>query len=220
MHTSPNLAVVIAVAVAIVVPASLLAQNETLKSGPQAGGPLPGAFAPLNLNGKIGAGRHHCLVCEFNLDPVLLVFVREPAEGKDMVLNEFIQQIEKAVDRHELSFLKSFVVFLSPSARSSVSDPDIEDPSKLVDQSTLRRAMLERLRPRAEAARNVNMCIFPAEGPKGYDLSPDAEVTVVFYKRHRVLANFAFAAEKMTPADVDMILRTVDKLITVEPLEK
>lgn len=198
----------------------VLAQDEALKSGPQAGAKLPGSFAPLNLSGKVGKGRHHCLVCEFNLDPVVLVFAREPAEGKDMALNELLQQLEKAVDRHEAHFLKSFAVFLSPAARSSITDPDVEDTGKLVDEATERKTFMERIAVRADAGKNVFYGVFPAEGPKEYNLDPKAEVTVIFYKRHRVLANFAFAAEKLTMPDVATVLQTVDKLITVEPLEK
>jgi hypothetical protein len=207
-------------AAALVLSAVPVLAQEAVKSGPQPGAILPGSVAPLNLNGKVCAGRHHCLVCEFNLDPVLLVFAREPAPGKNMVLNDFLQQIDKAIDRHELNFLKSFVVFLSPDARSSVTDPDIEDTVKLVDEATKRKKLIEQLKPRLEATRNIQYAVFPAEGPKGYNIDPRAEVTVVFYKRHRVLANFAFAAEKLNAGDIDAILRTVDKLVTVEPLEK
>src|SRR2546426_1022374 len=47
-----------------------------LKSGPQQGQALPGPFHFLNVNGA-HAGNPHCLVCEYGLEPVVMVFTRE-----------------------------------------------------------------------------------------------------------------------------------------------
>jgi len=50
----------------------------------------------------------------------------------------------------------------------------------------------------------------PADGPKDYHINSKAEVTVLFYIKHKVLANFAFAEGKMTEGDVERIIKTVD----------
>ena len=41
-------------------------------------------------------------------------------------------------------------------------------------------------------------------------LQPKAEVNVLFYVKHKVVANFAFAEGKMTEEDVQSIIKMVD----------
>ena len=55
---------------------------------------------------------------------------------------------------------------------------------------------------------------FPAEGPKGYKLSPDAEVTILFFNNLKVLSNQAFPEGKMTNEDVDRFMQNIDKTIS------
>ena len=43
-------------------------QEQKAKSGTAPGNYLPGPFQPYNLTGE-HKGKHHCLVCEFGLNP-------------------------------------------------------------------------------------------------------------------------------------------------------
>src|SRR3989442_11098949 len=104
-------------------------EAQGLKSGPQPGSMIPGSFAPMNVNGPKG-GRPHCLVCEYVLQPVAIVFAREPAQGKDQGLNELLQKLDEAIARHQDAAFASFVVFLSPDAQSS--PPKQEDANQLI----------------------------------------------------------------------------------------
>ena len=79
-----------------------------------------------------------------------------------------------------------------------------------MDEAVARDALAKRLEERAEKLKNVVVAYFPSEGPKGYNINPKAEVTVLFYVKHKVLANFAFAEGKMTPDDVSKIIKTVN----------
>src|SRR5437762_882902 len=88
--------------------------GDDFKSGLQPGTLLPGSFAPLNLNGKKGKDRPHCLVCEFGLDPVVAVFVREGAEANDMGLAEFIKKLDEACEKNQDYALHGFVVYFAP----------------------------------------------------------------------------------------------------------
>jgi hypothetical protein len=193
--------------------------GEPLKSGPQPGTLIPGSFDPFNVNGK-HAGRHHCLVCKYGLTPTIMVFAREPAEGKDGPLTDLLKKMDDLLDqRQETDFLAGFVVFLSPFARSSVTEPKLEDAGelekagKLVEEAIARDGLTKRLEARAEKLKNVVVAHYPAAGPKGYGIHDKAEVTVVFYDRYKVLANHAFAAGKMTDEDAGTIVASIEKIL-------
>ena len=79
-----------------------------------------------------------------------------------------------------------------------------------MEEALGRDALAKRLEARAEKLKNVVIAYFPAEGPKDYRINPNAEVTVLFYRKHKILANFAFPEGKMAAGDVDRIVKTVD----------
>jgi len=175
---------------------------------------LPGSFQPFNLSGKTGKNRYHCLVCEFGLKPTVVVFAREQPEAKDPALADLLQKLDEAVARHQESYLNAFAVFLSPDARTSVTDPKEEDPGKLVDEAAAWEALLARVRPRADKLKNVVVAVYPAEGPPGYNLAKDAAVTVVLYRRHKVVANYAFPEGKLNDEGVAQVMKAVDAMAT------
>jgi hypothetical protein len=205
--------------------AVLLGQDEAKKpanpdkapSGPKVGVPVPGPFECLNLNGP-AAGRYHCLVCRFNLDPVVMVFAREPAEGKDGPLNELLRQLNEAVEKHSDKRLSAGAIILSPAARSSVTDPGETDPAKLIKEAADREALLAKLGERADKVKNVIVACMPPEGPKGWNISPESDVTVVVYRRLKVLDTFAFAPGQLRDEDAEAILQKVrDRLGVTRP---
>jgi hypothetical protein len=200
------------VAVLAVTGAGVLEGGEALKSGPAVGDFLPGTFQPFNLNGKTGKNRYHCLVCEYGLNPTVMVFARERPEAKDAGLAGLLAKLDEAVDRFKDASLHAFVVFLSPEARTSVTDPQAEDSAKLVDEATAWEALLARLRPKAEKLKNVVVGVYPARGPEGYKIAKEADVALVLYRKHKVVATFAFAEGKLSETGVAEIMKAVDKL--------
>src|SRR5438552_12518183 len=72
---------------------------------------LPGPFDSYNINGAKGKGRYHCLVCEFGHDPVVMVFVREPEEGKDGPLNTLVGLDRKSTRLNSSHQIISYAVF-------------------------------------------------------------------------------------------------------------
>jgi hypothetical protein len=191
----------------------LLAQEdgERLQSGPKVGGVLPGPFDAFNINGRIAAGRQHCLVCDYGLHPVVMVFAREPAEGKDGSLTSLLAKLDDAVRRHaDDQALGGCAIFLSPDGQNSATNAAEHDPKKIADEALARDALAKRLEERAEKLNNVVVAYLPAQGPKEYHLNPKAEVTVLFYIKHKVLANVAFSDGKMQASDVDGIIKLVD----------
>ena len=49
-------------------------------------------------------------------------------------------------------------------------------------------------------------------GPKGYQLSEDAAITILLYNKHIVLNSYAFK-EKMKEEDVPKIVAEIEKLV-------
>ena len=95
----------------------LLAQDEDkLKPGR----PMPGAFECYNINGP-AKGRPRCLVCEFGQRPSVIVFAREPADGKDAVFNDFLKKLDDTAAEFTDRDFSVGVVILSPDARDSGS---------------------------------------------------------------------------------------------------
>lgn len=184
--------------------------GDKFTSGTKVGDVIPGPFDALNINGRKAKGRQHCLVTDFGLNPTLLVFAREPGEGKDGPLAALLGKLDESVAKHiDDHYLGSAVIFLSPDARSS-ANTDEQDLDKIMKEAGAREALVKRLDERAEKLKHVILAIYPEEGPKGYALNPKAEVTVLFYVKHKVLANFAFPEGKLTEEDADRIVKTVD----------
>jgi hypothetical protein len=182
--------------------------GQGLRSGPKVGEVLPGPFDAFNINGKIAPGRQHCLVCDYGLHPVVMVFAREPAEG---ALASLLAKLDDAVRTHaDDDGLGACAIFLSPDGQNSATNAAEQDPKKIADEALARDALAKRLEARTEKLKNVVIAYLPAEGPKDYHINPKAEVTVLFYIKHKVLANFAFPEGKMETADVDNVIKLVD----------
>jgi hypothetical protein len=82
-----------------------------------------------------------------------------------------------------------------------------------IAENEKRIELLKDLGKRAAELKNVVVACMPAEGPKSYKIDPDAEITIFFYQRHKVLANHAYAAGKFTEEEADRIVGYVDGLM-------
>ncbi len=193
-------------------------QKGTLQSGPKEGKFLPKAFDCYTFNGpKENRGRYHCLVCRYDQDPSVLVFAREPEEGKDMALAALIKRLEEATTEYKKQDLHAGVIFISPDAESSVTNPKEDDPAKLVEEAKKRDELFARLTARAENLKGVDLGVMPA-APKDYKLNPSADVTVVVYTKLRVLMSRGYKAAALNEAAIDAILAKVKE--AVEPKKK
>jgi hypothetical protein len=201
-----------------------VAQDAPFKSGPLKGTVLPAPFDALIVKGvvqgKAAKDRQHCLICQNGLKPALLIFAREPGKDMDAPLTSLLAKLDKAVEVHAEAYLGGFVVFVSPDARSSVTESASDDIDKLLDEAKKRKELLERLNTRAEPLKNVVVAAYPDDGPKGYNVNPKADVTVVFYQKLKVIENWAFEAGKMTDDHVAAIMKKVDETLTMAKKKK
>jgi hypothetical protein len=166
---------------------------EELKSGPQVGDKLPGAFHPLNVTGP-EAGKKNCLVCQNGQNPVAMIFAREI----DPNLAALIKKIDKATADNKKCEMGSFVVFCTP-------DEEIEKPIKDLAAK--------------EAIKECILAIDNPAGPRGYNLAKEAHITVVLYVNREIKVNYAFKKGQFKAEDVEKILKDLPKITTV-PVEE
>jgi hypothetical protein len=173
--------------------------DTKLKSGPQPGESLPGPFHFLNVNGS-HAGVPHCLVCEYGLEPVVLVFAREVPD-KGTPLANLLKKLDEAVSRHQTARLRAIAAFLSPE----------------VGNEDTRVELVRRVQGLANSPdmdlKQVALSVGGEAGPEKYNLSKEADVTVLLYYKLKIEANFAYAKGKLTDKDVTAILAAVDKMV-------
>jgi len=159
---------------------------------------LPGPFHPFNINGD-HANHPHCLVCDYGLKPVAMVFVRDASEIGKPVVN-LLQKLDEAVDKFHNARLKGFAVFLS------------EDYAKEENRKEV-LARMDEVVKKADL-KHVVVAVDGPTGPEAYHLNKDVDVTVILYEKHKVVANFAFLKDKLNAQDTNAILTAVAKLAT------
>lgn len=190
--------------------------DEKFISGPQVGAFLPGPCEVFNINGQ-SKGRPHCLVCEYGADPVVAIFATEPAEGKDGPLSVLLQKLDEAIPRQDEFKLRGFIVFVSPAARPNPVVKKDDDGDKLSDelaeQAAAREALHKRLTARADKLKSVVVACAVPDLVKAYKLHPKAETTVLFYRKLKVIENYAFQADMMTDEDAARIVEKIEKTL-------
>ena len=175
-------------AVAVVAAFGSLALAGEIKSGPQAGDKVPGPFHPLNVNGE-SAGEKACLFCKHGQNPVAMVFARST---EDEGTQKLIKALEKVTADNSKAEMGAFVVFLSDSDKTEKALKKFSDDAKL---------------------KNVTLAVDNPAGPEKYNVSKDADVTVVLYTDRVVKVNKSFEKGKITDKDIDAIVKDVSKIL-------
>lgn len=183
--------------------AGALSQDEA-KSDKKGGELLPGPFQAFNATGPY-AGRPHCLVCQYGLHPVALVFARDAGEPDGPVL-KLVKALDDAVEKNRAADLHSFTVFLND---------DVEN----VDS---RRVLVKRLQDLAEGLKlkHVVLALDRAAGPKDYNLSKEIDVTVLLYHDHKIANKLEFKKDTLNDEGIKSILDAVGKMLADRKREK
>lgn len=171
---------------ALVAVAGGFATAAEIKSGPQVGEKLAGPFHPLNVNGD-SAGKKACLYCKNGDNPVAMVFARTIDAGTE----KLIAEIEKQTAANAKCDMGAYVVFLS-------------DDDKMADK-------LKEVAAKLKLKHTILSVDNPA-GPDKYNVSKDADLTVVLYTARTSKVNYAFAKGKITDKDIEAISKDVSKI--------
>jgi hypothetical protein len=179
----------------VLVPAVLLcgyaaaAEKADLKSGPQAGDNLPGAFGCVVAHSGHPslAGKRTDFIEMYGQAPVVLVFAREMSKP----LTKLINKLDEEAARHKSAKLRVVVVMLSDGGALE---------SNLKEQGE------------KQGLKHVSLAIMEPEGPKLYKLRKEADLTVLLYKRQKVEANHAFKKGELDAEGLESILDDVPKI--------
>jgi hypothetical protein len=159
---------------------------DAVKSGPQVEEKVPGPFHPLNVTGE-SAGQRSCLFCSNGDNPVAVIFARKPDES----LTKLIKKIDEATGKNSSAMMGSYVVFLSDSQ-------DLEGKLKAMAAQ--------------EKVKNTVLSIDNPAGPEKYNISKEADVTVLLYTGRIVKANHSFKGT-LKDADIEKITNDIPKII-------
>jgi hypothetical protein len=161
--------------------------DNTVVSGPQVDQNVPGPFHPLNVTGP-QAGEKFCLYCCNGQHPVAMVFARETSPA----LAKLIKRIDSETVKNEGCEMGSFVVFLSDKEGL---DKDLKE---VANKAGIKKTVL---------------AIDNPAGPPKYNVSRDADVTVVLYTNRVVKANYAFKKGELQDKDIEKIVGDVSKIV-------
>jgi hypothetical protein len=183
-----NRILTLGLALALSATVALAADKAAVKSGPQVGEELAGPFHPLNVNGK-KAGEKACLYCSNGSNPVAMVFARETSPA----LTALVKKLDAACAKNTSNKMGSFVVFCS-------SEEGLE-------------AKLKKMAKDANL-KNVVLTIDNPAGPDKYNVSKDADVTVVLYVDRTCKANYTFKKGEMKEKDAETVIKALPKILT------
>jgi hypothetical protein len=180
-----------AIAVTLVLVVGTGYAAEDLKSGPQAGERIPGPFHPLNVFNAEKAtanGQKNCLVCQHGPNPVAMIFVREITPAVEALC----QKLDAEVGKNKDARMGAFIVVLTDDEKTA---------------ETKLKALCE-----SKGIKNVSLAIDNPAGPEKYNITKDADVTVILYNNQTVLCNKAFTKGAFTNECVEKVCTELPKL--------
>jgi len=175
---------------------SALAAAPALRSGPQVGDrPLP--FTSNMVTGE-HRGKQFCYVCELKDEPSVLVFARHT----DAPTARLLQDLRDLVQARKQEKLFGWMVFLGAPDTAS--------------QTGLERRALEFARTHG-ATSVILSALGDPQGPPGYRIAPEAEVTVIGFRSGKVLYNRAYGPGEWNERSAAAALKPVSALIAPSP---
>src|SRR6266567_2184071 len=113
-----------------------------------------------------------------------MIFAREISDD----LTSLVKKLDAETGKNKSARMGSFVVFLS-------DDEGMEE--KLKDLA------------KKEGLKNIILTLDNPAGPRAYNVTKDADVTVVLYNKRTVKANHAYKKGEFKAKDIEAILKEV-----------
>lgn len=168
--------------------AGLVVAGDSVKSGLPEGKSVP-AFYVTDVTGP-SAGKSLCYRCRYGARPVVTIFTHKVDEN----IESLVAQIDKKVGDNKSARMAAFVVVLSDKPKDEVSH--LKEVAK---KSGIKHTPLTTFEN--------------AEGPAEYELSKDAETTVMMWVDSTVKVNHAFAKGKLDKKAVESIVSDTAKIL-------
>lgn len=170
------------------VAASSIGSAAELKSGIEVGG-RPGAYTVNDCTGP-NAGKSLCYRCSYGGRPVVNIFARE-IDGN---VEDLIAQIDKKVGANKDQKMAAFVVHLTDDAdKSSANLKKVAGAKKI---------------------KNTPLTNFEGEaGPSSYNISKDADVTVLMWVKGKVKVNHSFKKGDLSKDKIKKVVNDTSKIL-------
>jgi len=117
-----------------------------------------------------------------------MIFAREISDS----LTSLVKKIDEATAKNAAAKMGSFVVFCN-------------------DEEGLDKKLKELVQK--EKLQRIVLSIDNPAGPKGYNVSKDADVTVVLYNQKNVKVNHAFKKGELKESDIATIVGEISKIV-------
>ena len=182
-------------------------ETAPLASGPQVGDKAP-AYHPLFANGK-SVGQRWCMVCTHRGrgNAMVIVFARERGPASEALA----KAVETVVGKHDK--VGGIVTFLTTEDKSA-DEAEALTGGEVRFLSLAEKTAFESLRAfaKSESITNCSLNLFTTDGPRGYEVAPDAAVTVLVADASTtVKKNIALRKDEFTVEQVDEIAAAIDK---------
>jgi hypothetical protein len=177
-----------------------LGQNLVAQETPtplKPGDNLQTSFHPYNVTGP-RQGDYHCLITEYDLDPVVMIFVR--GVNLDPTTRSLLTQVEAIAAKNPASRFRGVLVIL---------DEDLPEVLGATDTNDDKREELEQ--KAKDLAKDLGLervvvCLAGKRIAELLALDKTAPVTVLVYHRLKVIKNVALPREALTPEKEKQLL--------------
>jgi hypothetical protein len=148
-------------------------------------------------------GKFHCLVTEYDLDPVVMLFARNLEENK--AFRDLLKKLDEACTKHRASRLRAFVVFLSDDLPSfTVKGTDQNDT--LARQAELLKKQEDLVKKIEEVQgglklSNVVLTLGAKSDLAKYELDDSVALTAVLYRNLRIQASRTVSRDQLDQVD-------------------
>jgi hypothetical protein len=159
------------------------------KSDCLAVGSKVGAFYVTDVTGP-AAGTKLCYRCRYSQRPVVSIFVREVNEN----VAKLVKEVDQKVGQNKDAGMAAFVVLLSENPEA--------DAQKLKDLAA------------KQGIQNTPLTTFDgAAGPSGYQLSKDADVTVMMWVESELKVNDTFKPGELAQDKVATVVGKTNEIL-------
>jgi hypothetical protein len=186
----------------------------------KAGDTIPGPFQVLMATGP-RANMFHCPVCEYDLNPAVLVFIRDAEDVSGPVL-DFLKKVDAVIAAHPLARMGACAIVLNDGGYRKVLEAAIDASIKVPDieltkATETKDAKLQALRKAGENLKFVALGLGTVGGPEKYRIGKDADITILFYYQQVVVSNTAFKKADFNEMAADKLLKEIEaKAVEVE----
>jgi hypothetical protein len=185
------------------------------EAGPLAVGKnVPGSFHPYNVTARIVVkeepdeedadvkvkkvayttkGKYHCLVTEYDLEPVVMLFARNLEDNA--ALRDLLVKLDGAIERNPAVRLRSFVVFVADDIANLVAEDDKRGEAEKKIQKVADDLKLK----------NVVLTLASKSDVAKYGLDDATSLTAVLYKQLKVEAVHKLPRDKLDKADAEAV---------------